>query len=112
MIEIVSADRCVKCDLCVDACPDNVFDAVPNGIPVIARQDDCQTCFLCELFCPTDALYVSPLSEAIEGTSETELVARNVLGSFRREMGWKNAKPRGTAQDLSYRIFETGSIIP
>ncbi|MGF9693750.1 MULTISPECIES: 4Fe-4S binding protein [unclassified Rhizobium] len=112
MIEIVSADRCVQCDLCVDACPDNVFDAVPDGVPVIARQADCQTCFLCELFCPTDALYVSPLSEAIEGTSERDLVERGVLGSFRREMGWKNAKPRGTAGDLSYRIFETGTIIP
>ncbi|EPE94342.1 4Fe-4S dicluster domain-containing protein [Rhizobium grahamii] len=112
MIEIVSEDRCVKCDLCVEACPDNVFDAVPDGIPVIARQSDCQTCFLCELFCPTDALYVSPLSEAIEGSHEHELVARGVMGSFRREMGWKNAKPRGTASDMSYRIFETGTIIP
>ncbi|MGE7368362.1 4Fe-4S binding protein [Neorhizobium sp. NPDC001467] len=112
MIEIVSADRCVKCDLCVEACPDNVFDAVPGGIPVIARQSDCQTCFLCELFCPTDALYVSPLSETIEGASEEQLIERGVLGSFRREMGWKNSKPRGTAGDLSYRIFETGNIIP
>jgi len=112
MIEIVSAERCVKCDLCVEACPDNVFDAVEGGIPVIARQDDCQTCFLCELFCPTDALYVSPLADALEGRAETELAERGLLGSFRREMGWKNAKPRGTAGDLSYRIFENGSIIP
>jgi NAD-dependent dihydropyrimidine dehydrogenase PreA subunit len=112
MIEIVSEDRCIKCDLCVDACPDNVFDAVPDAAPVIARQSDCQTCFLCELFCPTDALYVSPLSETIEGSTEADLVARGVMGSFRREMGWKNAKPRGTAGDMSYRIFETGTITP
>lgn len=112
MIEIVSPDRCVKCDLCVDACPDNVFDAVPDGFPVIARQDDCQTCFLCELFCPTDALYVSPLADEIEGRSEAELVSKNLLGSYRREMGWKNGKPRGTASDLSYRIFENGSVVP
>lgn len=112
MIEIVSAERCVKCDLCVDACPDNVFDAVAHGVPVIARQDDCQTCFLCELFCPVDALYVSPLADGIEGRSEAELVAEGILGSYRREMGWKNAKPRGTADDLSYRIFESGSIVP
>lgn len=112
MIELVSAERCIKCDLCVEACPDNVFDAVPDGVPVIARQKDCQTCFLCELFCPVDALYVSPLADAVEGRSEEELAARGLLGSFRREMGWKNAKPRGTAGDLSYRIFESGSITP
>ena len=112
MIEIVSSDRCIKCDLCVDACPDNVFDPVPDAPPTIARQGDCQTCFLCELFCPVDALYVSPLAEAVEGVSEQDLVARDLLGGYRRAMGWRNAKPRGTADDLSYRIFETGVIVP
>jgi len=37
MIELVSTDRCIKCDACVDACPDNVFDSVPGEVPVIAR---------------------------------------------------------------------------
>ena len=27
---------------------------------MIARQQDCQTCFPCELYCPTDALYLGP----------------------------------------------------
>lgn len=112
MIELVSAERCIQCDICVAACPDNVFDAVKDGVPVIARQDDCQTCFLCELFCPVDALYVSPLVDAIEGRSEADLAASGVLGSFRREMGWRNAKPYGTAADLSYRMFESGAIVP
>ncbi|MFD2249257.1 NAD-dependent dihydropyrimidine dehydrogenase PreA subunit [Pseudochelatococcus lubricantis] len=112
MIELVSSERCIGCDLCVKACPDNVFDSGPDGIPVIARQGDCQTCFLCELFCPVDALYVSPFSERVEGVSEADLAARGLLGSFRAEMGWKNAKPRGTHKDLSYRMFESGAITP
>ena len=32
------------------------------GVPVIARHDSCQTCFQCEAYCPTDALFVSPLA--------------------------------------------------
>ncbi len=61
MIELVSAARCIRCDSCVDACPDHVFDAVPGGVPVIARLDDCQTCFLrVELYCPVDALGARP----------------------------------------------------
>jgi NAD-dependent dihydropyrimidine dehydrogenase PreA subunit len=32
-----------------------------NGdVPVIARPEDCQTCFMCELYCRADALYVGP----------------------------------------------------
>ena len=60
MIEIVSKTRCIACDICVRACPADVFDPVPGSEPVIARQEDCQTCFLCEIYCPTDALYVAP----------------------------------------------------
>jgi NAD-dependent dihydropyrimidine dehydrogenase PreA subunit len=34
-----------------------------DGMPVIARQSQCQTCFMCEAYCPADALFVAPLSE-------------------------------------------------
>ena len=60
VIEIVSAERCIRCDRCVDVCPTDVFDRGPSGVPVVARQADCQTCFLCEAWCPVDALFVAP----------------------------------------------------
>ena len=63
MIELVSDSLCIACDKCVKVCPTNVFDAVPGEAPRIARQSDCQTCFLCEAYCPTDALFVA--AEAI-----------------------------------------------
>jgi NAD-dependent dihydropyrimidine dehydrogenase PreA subunit len=62
VIEVVSAERCVTCDLCIAVCPTDVFERGPAGVPVIARQGDCQTCFMCEAYCPTDALYVAPLA--------------------------------------------------
>lgn len=106
MIELVSSERCIKCNSCVSACPDNVFDAVPGGIPVIARLDDCQTCFLCELYCPVDALYVSPLREAREEVDERQLIASGRLGSYRRALGWRGIKAWGTEGDLSFRLTE------
>ena len=48
MIELMSEGRCVACNICVKVCPTNVFDEVADGIPTIARQEDCQTCFMCE----------------------------------------------------------------
>lgn len=112
MIELVSAERCITCQACVAACPENVFDRVPHRPPVIARPDDCQTCFLCELYCPVDALYVSPLADAHEHVVEAELTAAGLLGSFRRAMGWNAGRPGGTDQDLTYRMFEDGRVAP
>ena len=59
MIELISEERCTSCNICVRVCPTNVFDAVEGGIPVIARQQDCQTCYMCELYCPSDAMFVA-----------------------------------------------------
>ena len=89
MIELVIASRCIDCDRCVKVCPTNVFDAVPGGHPVIARQQDCQTCFLCELYCPVDALYVAPDCEGpTPGLDPAQLIAAGLVGQFRRDSGW------------------------
>ncbi|MDB5600776.1 MAG: Ferredoxin [Xanthobacteraceae bacterium] len=112
MIELVSQSRCISCHACVLACPQNVFDSVPHAPPVIARPDACQTCFLCELYCPADALYVSPLAHEHEVVDEQQLIAAGLLGSYARAMGWKRGHPGGTENDLTYRMFEEGLIQP
>ena len=76
MIEVVDAERCTGCNICVHACPTNVFDATET-IPVIARQEDCQTCFMCEAWCPEDALYVSPFADVPERVDVAALRASN-----------------------------------
>lgn len=81
MIEILSQDRCISCNLCVSVCPTNVFDKVEDGQPVIARVDDCQTCFMCEAYCPTDALYVSPAAEEFSGVTESYVTEQGYLGA-------------------------------
>ncbi|RMI36909.1 4Fe-4S dicluster domain-containing protein [Streptomyces triticirhizae] len=97
MIEVVSAERCIACDKCVLACPTNVFDTGADGVPVIARQDDCQTCFMCEAYCPVDALFVAPTTHpaAPGGLDETELAADGRLGSYRAHIGWGRGRTPG-----------------
>ncbi|AGB45639.1 ferredoxin family protein [Mesorhizobium sp. B2-3-14] len=104
MIEIVSATRCIECDICVKVCPTNVFDATEHGAPVIARQDDCQTCFLCEIYCPTDALYVAEAAEGPTGITEAEVEARLLFGSYARALGWTRGKAGGSEFDPTHRI--------
>lgn len=104
MIEIVSARRCIGCDLCVAVCPANVFAAIPDAPPAIARQADCQTCFLCEIYCPTDALYVAPDAEAPTAITEAEVEAAGLFGSYARALGWRRGRPGGAENDPTFRL--------
>jgi NAD-dependent dihydropyrimidine dehydrogenase PreA subunit len=106
MIELVVTSRCIGCGACVEACPDYVFDPGPGGVPVIARRDDCQTCFLCELYCPVDALYVSPLMTERADPMELSVRAADHLGAYRKALGWQGIKSRGAETDLSFRLEE------
>jgi NAD-dependent dihydropyrimidine dehydrogenase PreA subunit len=73
VIDRVIEKKCIGCGVCVEVCPTDVFEMVtevdrartlPSGRmfrqtkAVIARREDCMTCFLCEMACPTGALEV------------------------------------------------------
>ena len=104
MIELVSEERCIKCDACIRVCPTNVFEHGPDRLPVIKRQADCQTCFMCEAWCPADAMYVAPFADEHREVEEAALVEDALLGSYRRTIGWAKGT-RGTAVDHSYRLL-------
>ena len=104
MIEVVSEDRCIRCDICERVCPAFVFDRDASGLPVIARQDDCQTCFLCEIYCPTDALYVAERADGPTGIGEAEVAERDLFGSYARSLGWNRGRAGGTRNDTTHRL--------
>jgi NAD-dependent dihydropyrimidine dehydrogenase PreA subunit len=87
MIEVVVPDLCTGCGACVAACPGNVL-ALEAANAVIVRQDDCQTCFLCELHCPVDAIYVAPETDSVRGITAEAAKHCGQLGRFRRLSGW------------------------
>ena len=106
MIELVIASRCIDCDRCVKVCPTDVFDAVPGGHPVIARQQDCQTCFLCELYCPTDALYVGPDCEQPEPVDEQAITQTDWPQQYRRDSGWGQEPPGPPQRSLVHAAHD------
>ena len=54
----VDLELCKACGICINLCPEGVFDTDDQAMPVIARPDDCTACLLCELHCPDFAIEI------------------------------------------------------
>ncbi len=102
MIAHLIAERCTNCSACVAACPALVFD--PGEVrPVIARADACQTCYLCELACSEDALYVAPENDSQDAPPVAQLIAAGLIGRIRADSGWNDPLDGGQLDD--YRLL-------
>ncbi len=74
----VDLDLCKVCGICIELCPEHVFDRDRRGYPVIARPDDCTQCLLCELHCPDFAIAVQRRVKKAAGAAEGEAEAPRV----------------------------------
>lgn len=111
MIEHIFEERCTGCNACVLACPTHVLDAGEDGAPVIARLDQCQTCFMCELYCETDAIYVGADQNGPEPVDPEQILASGHLGRLRRDYGWdKPGEPLADFWRLGPLLMEGAQI--
>jgi hypothetical protein len=94
-----------------------VFDGVVGEVPVIARQSDCQTCSMCEVYCPADALFVAPVTTPVPPDSpwrdEDALAAAGLLGRYRELEGWGPGRtPSASRAELFGRQLRGGGRPP
>ena len=52
----IDYEKCTKCNLCWEYCPDDIFSHNEEGYPVI-DYEYCKGCLICYAVCPTKAIY-------------------------------------------------------
>ena len=63
-IRKIDMKLCIGCNVCVDVCPLDVIRMEPaTNKAYIKYLRDCQSCFLCEVECPEDAIEVVAIHE-------------------------------------------------
>jgi len=108
MIAHIFEELCTGCNACVSACPTHVLDPGPTGTPLIARPDQCQTCFMCELYCPADAIYVGADQRGPEVIDPDSIRASSQLGRLRRDYDWAES---GEAPDKLADFWRLGPLL-
>ena len=64
-IQPIDNDLCTGCGICVETCPMDVIRMNESGTKAVVRYvNDCMLCYMCELDCPEDAIYISPEKKA------------------------------------------------
>jgi len=59
VIVSVNLKWCKRCGICVEFCPENVFDIGELNRPEPVRPELCNVCRMCELRCPEFAVTVN-----------------------------------------------------
>lgn len=59
MIRSIHSISCIRCTLCEQVCPADLFRIV-DGVMTIAYPADCCNCLQCKYVCPVDAITFTP----------------------------------------------------
>jgi 2-oxoglutarate ferredoxin oxidoreductase subunit delta len=72
---------CKACGICIEVCPERVFDRDKLGEPVVARPQDCSQCLICELHCPDFAIEVRRRERKSKAPAAPQLTQADLIAA-------------------------------
>ncbi|MHA2329103.1 MAG: 4Fe-4S dicluster domain-containing protein [Candidatus Hodarchaeales archaeon] len=57
---VIDTSLCIKCHMCIEVCPQDVFNQDVNGYYRVQNPGDCIECGACELNCRSKAIIFDP----------------------------------------------------
>jgi electron transfer flavoprotein alpha subunit len=98
----IKADKCIGCEQCVAACPENALE-MKDGVAVV-NPDLCTACGECIAVCPAEALSV-PGQEA--GKAEAPPAPAPERAAAPAAAGAQRSEPSGAAQEVWVFVEQT-----
>ena len=105
MIEVVSEERCIRCDICERVCPAYVFDRDAEGAAdhrAPGRLPDLLP--LRDLLPDRRPLRVADRRRPDRRSTRRRSIERELFGSYARALGWSRGRAGGTENDPTRHI--------
>ena len=103
MRPVIDFDACVKCNLCWIACPDSVFDVMPDGT-FDAAMEACCGCGVCEAVCPVENCITMVNEAAFSDNASQWEMWRQDKGAYKTWMVGKIQDKVTTARSHGFRF--------
>lgn len=101
--KIVRDDRrCTRCLVCVRQCGFDVHYYDEDFDEVLAREEKCVGCHRCDVFCPTGALQISPITSGLRPNSNW---TGDVVRDITKQAETGGVLLTGMGNDKPYRIY-------
>ena len=103
MRPVIDFDTCVKCNLCWIACPDSVFDVMPDGT-FDPAMEACCGCGVCEAVCPVENCITMVNESAFEDNASQWEMWRQDKGVYKTWLLAKIGDKPTTARSHGFRF--------
>jgi nitroreductase/NAD-dependent dihydropyrimidine dehydrogenase PreA subunit len=109
----VKQDKCIKCGLCVNECPEGVLQLTENG-PIEICGEECISCGHCVAVCPREAIdnIKTPIGNQLSLKNCRKLSAEEAENFLRRRRAIRSYKKESVPREDLIKLVDIAHFAP